>query len=101
MSALKTAREMDTIRAADAVLQEKRLKSQVPLKNEATPVAYFQVDRYVTGSFRGLFVVSQLVVEDAAGKPLKKPVRKVVADGVDMVVAMSSLETALRRKVFR
>lgn len=101
MSALKSKQEMERIRAADAVVQEKRLSAYVTPKNEATPVAYFQVDRYISGSFRGLFVVSQLIVDDAQGKQLKKPIRKVVADGVDMVVAMSSLETALRKKVFR
>jgi len=101
VSKLKTPQEMDKIRAEDAKLREQQIKDFVPEKNEARPVAYFQIDRYHKGSFMGLFIVSQMLVEDAKGKPLKKPIRKVVSDGVDMVVAMSSLETALRRKVFR
>lgn len=101
MSALKSAVEMDRIRAADAKLREKQIKEFVPEKNLKRPVAYFQIERYTAGSFRGLFAVSQVIPEDANGRPLKRPLVKTVADGVDVHVAMSSLETALRKKVFR
>lgn len=101
MAKFKTAAEMDAIRAEDAKIQEKARREFVPEKNTYKPLAYFEVSRYVTGSFVGSFVVAQMITEDGQGKPLKKPLRKVVADGVDMVVAMASLETALRRKAFR
>lgn len=101
MSKLKTPQEMDRIREAEARIQEKLRRDFVPEKNESKPLAYFEISRYVRGSFRGLFVVTQLITEDGHGEPIKKPIRKVVADGVDLFVAMTSLETALRRRVFR
>jgi hypothetical protein len=99
-SKLKTQAEMEVIRAADGILRAKQIKEFVPEKNTLAPMAYFQIDRYVSGNFRGMFVVSQLIDEEGR-RPLKRPIRKVICDGVDMVVAMSSLETALRRRVFR
>ncbi len=101
MSALKQAAEMSRIREQDAVLRAKQNLEKKPEPNLHKPVAYFEISRYTTGSFRGLFLVTQLMTEDGKGNTLKKPIRKVVAEGVDMVVAMSSLETSLRRRVFR
>ena len=49
----------------------------------------------------GSFIVTQYICDDSKGNPLAEPIKKVVSDGVDMVVAMSSLETAIRRRVFR
>jgi hypothetical protein len=92
---------MESIRAKDAILQQALRKSAIPEKSATRPLAYFEVSRYVAGQFTGMFQVAQLITEDAQGKPLKKPLKKIVADGVDMVVAMSSLETALRRRVFK
>jgi hypothetical protein len=89
------------IREADAELKAKQFKDFVPEKNESAPMAYFEIGRYTKGPFRGMFLVHQLIVESESGKPLKNPVRKLVIAGVDMVVAMSSLETALRRRVFK
>jgi hypothetical protein len=100
-SPFKTAQEMEAIRTAQGKINEKNLRTFVPEKNEYTPVAYFEFSRYTKGQFAGLFLVHQLVTEDAHGKPLKKPVKKLVAEGVDMVIALSSMETALRKKVFR
>lgn len=97
----KSLEEMERIREGQAVLDQKRLATQIPEANESKPVGYFEVFRYTKGSFRGLFGGAVMITEDAKGHPLKKPIRKIVADGVDMVVLMSSLETALRRKVFR
>ena len=90
---------MERARQQDALLKSKQVFETEP--SEAKPVAYFQVDRYTTGSFRGLFIASQLITDDRQGKPLKKPVRKVLAAGVDLVVALASIETALRQKVYR
>ncbi len=101
MSPIKTPQEMARIREIQGKLNEEARKHFVPEKNEAKPMAYFEVSRYVTGSFRGLFVAAQLIDEDANGRPLARPIRKVVADGVDMVVCMAAIETALRKRVFR
>lgn len=66
-----------------------------PEGNKNRPLAYFQVDRYTQGPFRGLFLGFQLV-EDKDGKPKAK----MIAEGVDMVVLMSAIETALRKRVY-
>lgn len=101
MAKFKTLAEMSTIREADAKLREEERRNFVPEKNSHKPVAYFEISRYTTGDFRGLFLVTQMLTEDASGNPLKKPIRKVIAEGVDMVVCMSSIETETRRRVFR
>lgn len=88
---------MERIREADAILKAKQLKEFVPEKSTSKPVAYFEIDRYVTGPFRGSFVVSEFI----PGEGKKKAERKIVSDGVDMVIAMSSLETSLRKRVFK
>ncbi len=95
MPAIKTPQEMERIRAADAILVAERNKKFVPEKNKRIPLAYFEVSRYTEGQFRGLFAVEAL----SSAHP--KAQRKVIADGVDMVVAMASLETSLRKRVFR
>lgn len=97
MIPVKSPAEMERIRAADAVLVAKQRKDFVPEKNASKPLAYFEISRYTAGSFRGSFVVAEFF--PAEGK--KKAERKIVADGVDMVVAMSSLETSLRKRVFK
>lgn len=97
----KSVEEMERIREANSKLREKEIKNFVPEKNTSKPVAYFEISRYTTGNFTGLFLVAHILTEDAHGKTLENPIRKVIAEGVDMVVAMSSLETALRRKVFK
>lgn len=107
-SPFKTAEEMKRIQEADAALQAKA-KKPVPEKNEARPLVYFEVGRYIKGPFRGLFVVHQLIeVEvkvDKAGKALAKPKmeheKKVIADGVDVHVVATALETAVRRRAFK
>lgn len=99
----KSLEEMETIRKADAILKEQQAKDFVPEAVEYEDKALFVVSRCIRGpqGWKGFFQVSQLIVDDGKGKKLKKPIRKVIAEGVDMVVAMSSMETALRRKVFK
>lgn len=92
--------ELDRIRGMMAKDLEKSLREQPSEPNTYRPLAYFEIGRYTTGAFRGMFVVSQMITEEK-GKVLKKPIKKVVCDGVDMVVAMSSLETALRKRVYK
>jgi hypothetical protein len=100
-SKLKTPAEMEAIREKDAALQEEQRKHFVPERNESRALAYFEIGRYTKGSFRGLFIVSQMITEDTAGKPLKRPIKKTLAEGVDIVVALAQLETALRKRAFR
>ena len=97
---LKTPAEMEIIRQKDALLKAEELKHFVPEANESRSLAYFEIGRYTKGSFRGLFIVYQMVTEGPDGKPLKRPTRKTLAEGVDIVVAMSTLETALRKRAF-
>lgn len=101
MSAPKTLAEMERIREDDRILREKQIRDFTPERNTTRVMANFQVERYVTGNFKGLFLVARIITEDINGRKLKVPLRQVISDGVDMVVAMSSLETALRKKVFR
>lgn len=98
MSKIKSPAEMERIRADDAILKEKQHKDFVPEKNVSRPIAYFEISRYTAGSFRGSFVVAEFVQSKVEGKDAT---RRIVADGVDMVVAMASLETALRKRVFK
>lgn len=100
-SRLKTPAELDRMREEQAKLDAKRRETETREPNVCKPLAYFEVGRYTSGSFKGLFVVSQLITEDEKGRTLKKPIRKSVADGVDIFVAITSLETALRRRVYK
>ena len=100
MSKVKSPQEMEHIQAEDAILKEQAARDYVPERNRYEPVAYFEVSRYVTGQFMGLFVVAQLFTQDAKGKTLKKPFKKVIAEGVDIGVANSSIETAIRKRVY-
>ncbi len=98
---LKTPSEMDREREKQAVVDADLRAKHKPEANVAIPLANFEVSRYTSGSFRGMFKVTQRVTEDHKGRDLKKPTNKVVADGVDLFVAITSLETALRRRVYR
>lgn len=100
-SKLKNPKEMELIREKQALLDAELIKNRKGEPNVATPLAYFEIARYTSGSFRGLFLVAQLIAEDEKGKTLKKPVRKVVADGVDIFVAITSLENAVRKRVYK
>ncbi len=98
---LKTPAEMEIIREKQAVLDEEARKNFKPEPNVATPLAYFEIARYTSGSFLGMFVISQMITEDAKGRELKKPIKKKVIDGVHIDSAMRALETAVRGRVFR
>ncbi len=98
---LKTPQEMEAIREKDAALKAEELKHFVPEASESRALAYFEIGRYTKGSFRGLFIVSQMLTEAPDGKPLKRPIKKTIAEGVDIVVAMATLETALRKRAFK
>ena len=89
--------EMDRIRAADAIEVEKRRKAFKPEPNEFKALVWFQVGRYTKGSFRGLFIVHQMMLDENTGETSQK----VLAEGVDVVVAMAAIETALRKRVFK
>ncbi len=93
----KTALEMDRIRKAAAVLEEKARKAFVPEPNIDKPVCYIEIGRYVQGSCRGLFTV----YEFTPGKGKKDAERKRIAEGVGIDVVVSSIETAVRRRVFK
>lgn len=101
LSKLKTPAEMERIREKQAILDAELRDKRKPEPNVASPLAYFEIARYTSGSFRGMFLVSQMVTEDYKGRELKKPIKKTIADGVDIFVAMTSLETAVRRRVFK
>ncbi len=98
---IKTAAEMDKIRADHAEYLRKNPVDIKPEASEHKDLIYITIGRYTKGPFIGGLVVSQMIVEDEKGKPLKKPVRKIIAEGVDMVVAISAVETAIRKRVYR
>lgn len=99
----KTASEMDRIRKADAIIQEKRIKSFVPEDIKYDDKASFVISRCVRGpqGWVGFFKVDQIITEDRHGVPLKKPFRKMLKSGIDMVVALATIEEALRRRVYK
>lgn len=98
---LRSEAEREKIREADAKVKEAELKKIVPEAQEYKPLAFFEIGRYTKGPCRGLFVAYQLVTEDEHGKPLKKPVKKPLCEGVDPVVMLSKIETAFRKRAFR
>lgn len=100
-SPFKTVREMDAIRAAEARIQERLRRDFKPEPNHIRDLASFTIGRYDKGSFIGLFCVYKIETSDAKGNPLKKPLREKVIEGVDIDTAMSYLETAIRRRVFK
>ncbi len=100
-SKLKTPDEMRRMQEEQAIIDEKIRAEKKPEPNIATPLAYFEIARYTSGSFLGMFVISQMITEDAKGRELKKPIKKKVIDGVHIDSAMRALETAVRGRVFR
>ena len=97
----KTIAELTAIREADGILRQQQAKEFVPEPNVSEPWAYFQIDRYTAGPFRGLFTVSQLITEDDAGKPYKKPIRKVLKEGTDMASCGECVKDALLLRLNR
>ena len=90
---------LERTKREDAKFKASQPKPQ-PEANKYRTLAYFEIGRYVSGNFRGSFVASQLIAEDADGKPLKKPLRKVIAEGVDMEVLFGKIDRAIRRRVY-
>ena len=98
----KTAMDYERMRKADAIIQEKLKKAFVPEPVEFEDKCFFVVSRCVKGpqGWKGVLRVEEVITSDN-GKTLKRPIRKTVADGVDIVIAMSNLETALRKRIFK
>ena len=63
----------------------------------------FIVSRCVDGpqGWKGLFQVSEVEFNDKAGKPLKKPIRKVLKSGVDLFLCVSAMNEALHKRIYR
>jgi hypothetical protein len=101
MSKFKNVQEMDTIRAADAKLREKQIAGFEGEKNEYKDGGYFVVSRCVKGPFMGLFMLSQLIAEDGSGHPLKKPIRKVLIEGVDRDSLNRTFDKTIGKRYFR
>lgn len=87
--------EMERIRAIDAKLKEEELKNFKPEPNTHKIYLSIEVGRYVTGQFKGSFVIIENI------KDGKKSTRKVISDGVDLLSALASIETSIRRKVYK
>lgn len=79
----KTPAEMDRIRAADAVLRQKQMRDFKPEPTEYEDGMFLVISRCIKGpqGWVGMFELSKLVMEDEQGKPLKKPIRKVLISG--------------------
>ena len=103
MALARNPAEMDRIRKADAILVEAARKAFVPESVEYDDKCAFIISRCVKGpqGWVGFFKVDQLITEDAKGNPLKKPFRKVLKGGIDLVIAMATIETAIRRRIFK
>ena len=91
-----TLAQMEVIREKDT-----EIRSKIPAPQPA-PIVYedkvfIVVSRCVDGpqGWKGLFRVCQMVQEG------KRNIRKTIAEGVDMPVIMSSIETALRKRVYK
>ena len=92
---------MDTIREANAKLVEAAAADFVSESNEYKDGIYFVVSRCVKGSFRGLFMISQMQTEDEQGRVLKKPIRKVLIEGVDRDSLNRSFDKAIGKRYFK
>ena len=92
----KSMAEMARIQEADAKLRAEQAKTFVPEAPTQRDLARFVVSRYTAGNCKGLFIVYE-AVEDKEGNIT----RKQIAEGVDIVVAMASIETALRKRVYK
>lgn len=101
MSKFKNPQEMDVIRAADAKLREKEIGDFVSEKNEYKDGVYFIVSRCVKGPFMGLFMISQMIAEDGKGNQLKKPIRKILIEGVDRDSLNRTFDKAVGKRYFR
>ena len=97
-----TAAELLAVQKAEAPKRQRELRERKYAPIEYADKVFIVVSRCTQGppGWLGMFQVSQLSVEEN-GRPLKRPTRKVIAEGVDMVVAMSSIETALRRRIYK
>ena len=103
MALARNTAEMERIRKADAILVEARRRDFVPEAVEYDDKCAFIISRCVKGpqGWVGFFKVDQLVTEDKHGNALKKPVRKLLKEGCDLLIAMSAIETAIRKRVFK
>ncbi len=101
MAKLKTIAEMDRERMKQIVIDDEIRKNRKPEPNISTPLAYFEVSRYTSGNFKGMFVISQMITEDHKGRELRKPIKKTVIDGVFIDGALDALGQAIRKRVFR
>lgn len=91
--------EMDRIRNADAELRSKQVV--IPEKPAERVLGHFEVSRYTAGPSIGAFNLYMVTSDGPDRKPLKKPIRKRIAEGVTIDIVTSTMETALRRKVFK
>ena len=97
----KSIAELDRMRTAESAARAK-LPHVPPPPNVKRPLVFIEVGRYANGgNFAGLFYAQLHLGEDAQGKPLKKALIKTLADGVDVPVVMSEIETAIRRRAFK
>jgi hypothetical protein len=85
------------IQEEDANLRQVQRREYQPEPIIYEDKAAFVLSRCVRGpiGWPGFFKVEQLV---QAGKKIE---RRAIAEGVDMVVALASIEDALRKRVFR
>ena len=100
-SHFKTNVEMDEIRDANAKLVEAAAADFISEKNEYKDGIYFVVSRCVTGPFKGLFMISQMQTEDDHGRMLKKPIRKVLIEGVDRDSLNRTFDKSIGKRYFR
>ena len=91
----KSLAEMQRIREADAKLREIANRNFIPEPWEHKVVANFEVCRYTTGQCRGLYLVFQVFAEDNNGRTLRKPMRKLIAEGVDKHMVSMRIREAI------
>jgi hypothetical protein len=100
MRTSKNAEEMKIIQEAEARIQEKLRNDFVPEDNKYKDGICFIVSRCIRGSFRGLFMLTQLITTDGRGNWLKKPIRKVLIEGTDRDGINEMIDRAVGKRYF-
>lgn len=98
MSALKTAKEMETIRATQAKIREQELKDFVPEPLKSYAVGYYEVRRYGTGQIKGLYITNEIPRVEAE-KRLKGVKRIHLKDGTDMFQSANEIRASIHSKL--
>ena len=91
----------------DRIRQRQEIeRKQIMAEYRPEPIEYkdgltLVVSRCIRGAFIGMFKLSVLTTTDKNGKPLKKPIAKVLIEGVDRDSINRQLDKEIGKRYFR